>query len=79
MIRNLVNYVLLVFVLILLCAAFVGAYFSLYDYIPFVGQAQYFCTKSGTEYLALKNGEVVVPHLRRDGLPVSCEPVGVWP
>lgn len=67
------NYVLVVVTAIAVFAGWL-AYVSITNtyYVPFVGSVQYFCSKSGTEYLFLPNSKSLAPHLSPSGLPVTC-------
>lgn len=63
------------FLVALICIAGILAFLSASQihFVPFVGNVQYFCASSGSEYMMVK--DAVVPHLKPDnGLPVPCAP-----
>ncbi len=64
--------------LILVWAFLVAKYgFHQYEYIPFLGNVQYFCSRSGSEYLYFDKGGAMVLHVQPNGEPVPCRSTGV--
>ena len=67
-------------ILLLLFYAFVMAYYGLtqFEYVPFLGNLQYFCAKGGVEYIyfAHTDGPSIVLHVDREGKPIPCESKG---
>jgi hypothetical protein len=48
-------------------------YLRLYDYVPFVGSVHYFCSRSGVEYMIVRDAQNPILHIGKNGLPVSCQ------
>lgn len=65
-------------ILFILLYAFVTAYYGLtqFEYVPFLGNLQYFCSRSGVEYIYFSDGPSISLHVGPDGLPITCESKG---
>lgn len=66
-------------VVVLLAWAWLSAYYGLkqFEYIPFLGNMQYFCSRSGVEYLYFDKAETVALHVDKSGKPIDCDSNGV--
>ena len=66
-------------VLFLLAWAGLAAFYSVKqtEYIPFVGHVQYFCSRSGVEYLYFQKAETLALHVDPAGVPIKCQSRGV--
>lgn len=66
-------------ILLLFAWAFLSAKYSLLqsEYVPFVGNVQYFCSRQGVEYLLLEKIGAIALHVSPAGQPVPCSSNGV--
>jgi hypothetical protein len=66
-------------IMTLLAWALLAAFYSVKqtEYIPFVGHVQYFCSRSGVEYLYFQKAETLALHVDPQGAPIKCQSRGV--
>ena len=68
-------FLMLIFVLWAGMSAFYGL--VQFEYIPFLGNVQYFCSKSGVQYIYFEKAETLALHVDQDGKPIGCDSNGV--
>lgn len=63
---------------LLVWALLVALYgYKQFEYIPFLGNVQYFCSRAGVEYLYLERAQTLALAVDQSGKPINCESRGV--
>lgn len=66
-------------VFVLLVWAGLSAFYGLnqFEYIPFLGNVQYFCSRSGVQYIYFEKAQTLALHVDKLGKPIDCDSNGV--
>lgn len=67
------------FAFFLLLWAGLASFYDLkqYEYIPLLGNVQYFCSRSGVEYVYFEKAQTFALHVDKSGQPIECNSRGV--